>query len=237
MLEREDDQVRGHGSRKRQRQDWSGVAGAKEIPVVAPAEAGLSADKLAEIDKFMEKQLADKKLAGGIVIVSHNGKIGFFNAYREGKRVTRDLLHEIADQFKAINISALVESVEQVAAWRDSRVGLFIDVNPGMDRTGIEQDATEEIIRLARAIEASGQPFRGLHYYDGHLAKYAMAERTPAAHRGYDRLIEIISALEQAGVNVAEVITAGTPAFPCTLSYPGFKDAAFAHPGPGIGHC
>ena len=26
--------------------------------------------------------------------------IGFFNTYREGKRVTRDLLHEIADQFK-----------------------------------------------------------------------------------------------------------------------------------------
>jgi hypothetical protein len=26
--------------------------------------------------------------------------IGFFNSYREGKRVTRDLLHEIADQFK-----------------------------------------------------------------------------------------------------------------------------------------
>src|SRR5260370_38251572 len=26
--------------------------------------------------------------------------IGFFNAYREGKRATRDLLHEIADQFK-----------------------------------------------------------------------------------------------------------------------------------------
>jgi hypothetical protein len=26
--------------------------------------------------------------------------IGFFNRYREGKRVTRDLLHEISDQFK-----------------------------------------------------------------------------------------------------------------------------------------
>jgi hypothetical protein len=26
--------------------------------------------------------------------------IGFFNTYREGKRVTRDVLHEIADQFK-----------------------------------------------------------------------------------------------------------------------------------------
>ncbi len=26
--------------------------------------------------------------------------IGFFNTYREGKRVTRDLLHAVADQFK-----------------------------------------------------------------------------------------------------------------------------------------
>lgn len=136
---------------------------------------------------------------------------------------------ELADQFPAINISALVESVEQVAAWRGSRVGLFIDVNPGMDRTGIEQDSIDEIIRLARAIEASGQRFRGLHYYDGQLAKYAMAERTPVAHRGYDRLIEIISALDESGLPVAEVITAGTPAFPCTLAYPGFKDAAFVH--------
>src|SRR5436190_20283988 len=26
--------------------------------------------------------------------------IGFFNTYREGKRVTRDVVHEMADQFK-----------------------------------------------------------------------------------------------------------------------------------------
>ena len=26
--------------------------------------------------------------------------LGFFNTYREGKRETRDLLHEIADQYK-----------------------------------------------------------------------------------------------------------------------------------------
>jgi D-serine deaminase-like pyridoxal phosphate-dependent protein len=138
-------------------------------------------------------------------------------------------LREIADGFPAVNVSALVEAVGQVAVWRGSRVGLFIDVNPGMDRTGIEQDSIDEIVGLARAIEASGQVFRGLHYYDGHLAKYAMPERTAIAHRGYDRLIGIISALEQAGVRVAEVITAGTPAFPCTLSYAGFSGAAFVH--------
>jgi D-serine deaminase-like pyridoxal phosphate-dependent protein len=142
-----------------------------------------------------------------------------------GARRARD----IAESFPSIKVSALVESSEQVGAWAEGRVGLFIDVNPGMDRTGIEQDRTDEIIRLARAIESAGQQFRGLHYYDGHLAKFEMAERERLAHRGYDRLMEIVGALEQTGVRVDEVITAGTPAFPCTVSYTGFNDARFIH--------
>jgi hypothetical protein len=52
---------------------------AGEIPIVTPSQAGLSEGKLAEVDKFMERQVADKKIAGGIVIVSHDGKIGFFH--------------------------------------------------------------------------------------------------------------------------------------------------------------
>ncbi len=142
-----------------------------------------------------------------------------------GARRVRD----IAEAFPAIRVSALVESKEQIPSWAESRVGLFIDVNPGMNRTGIEQDHTDEIVELARATESLGQPFRGLHYYDGHLAKYEMAERESMAHRGYDRLMEIIEALNQAGVRVDEVITAGTPAFPCTISYAGFNDAEFIH--------
>lgn len=138
-------------------------------------------------------------------------------------------VRELADQFAAVRVSALVESAEQIDAWRDSPVGLFIDVNPGMDRTGVEQDSISEIIRLAEAIRASGQTFRGLHYYDGHLAKYEMAEREAVAHRGYDRLMEIVAAIARAGFAVAEVVTAGTPAFPCTLSYRAFDEGAFAH--------
>jgi D-serine deaminase-like pyridoxal phosphate-dependent protein len=138
-------------------------------------------------------------------------------------------IRELADEFAAVRMSALVESVEQIDAWRGSRVGLFLDVNPGMDRTGIEQDAISEIIRLAHKIESSGLPFRGLHYYDGHLAKYEMAEREPLAHRGYDGLIKIIAVLEQAGLSVAEVVTAGTPTFPCTMSYKAFDAPPFVH--------
>ncbi|HXG63973.1 MAG TPA: alanine racemase [Blastocatellia bacterium] len=138
-------------------------------------------------------------------------------------------VRELAGEFSAARISALVENAEQVKPWAGGNVGLFIDVNPGMDRTGIGQDRVSEIVQLVDAIQSSGLEFRGLHYYDGHLSKYDLPEREAAAHRGYDRLMAIVAAIEAAGIRVPEVITAGTPAFPCSLSYRAFVDAPFLH--------
>jgi D-serine deaminase-like pyridoxal phosphate-dependent protein len=136
---------------------------------------------------------------------------------------------EISKQFSGINVSALVESQDHIEPWRGSGVGLFIDVNPGMNRTGIEQGHAEEIVRLARAIQDAGHVFRGLHYYDGHLTSLSLPERESVAHQGYDRLMEIIATFEGAGIAVAEVVTAGTPSFPCTISYSRFSGASFIH--------
>jgi D-serine deaminase-like pyridoxal phosphate-dependent protein len=138
-------------------------------------------------------------------------------------------IRELAERFDGARVSALVESPAQIDAWRGSEVGLFVDVNPGMNRTGVEQDRVDTIIEIAHSVESSGVTFRGLHYYDGHLSKYDLADRESVAHRGYDRLMKVVSALEQAGLPVGEVVTAGTPAFPCTLSYAPFAAASFTH--------
>lgn len=139
-------------------------------------------------------------------------------------------VRELAAAMPDRRISALVENAAQVRAWIDSDVSLFIDLNPGMDRTGLESDHVTEVVKLARAIAEAGLIFRGLHYYDGHMSKYAeLAAREAAAHQGYDQLMEIVGALREAGVAVEEVITAGTPAFPCTLSYAPFANASFVH--------
>jgi D-serine deaminase-like pyridoxal phosphate-dependent protein len=138
-------------------------------------------------------------------------------------------VREIAEQFREVRISALVECAEQIAAWRGSTVGLFIDVNPGMNRTGIPEERAGEIVQLARAIQDAGQVFRGLHYYDGHLSSFDLAERERVAHAGYDRLMQIVDGFKRAGIAIAEVVTAGTPAFPCSLSYAGFAGAPFVH--------
>jgi D-serine deaminase-like pyridoxal phosphate-dependent protein len=139
-------------------------------------------------------------------------------------------VQEIAKQFPDVRISVLAENEEQVRQWRGSKLGIFLDINPGMNRTGIEQSRSEEIVTLARAISGADKlEFRGLHYYDGQYGAVEEPGRTEATHEGYDRLMDIARAIERRGANVPEVITAGTPTFPCSLSYGGFRKARFIH--------
>jgi CubicO group peptidase (beta-lactamase class C family) len=102
-----------------------------EIPVVAAAEAGLSEAKLAEVDRFMEHQVADKKIAGGIVIVSHDGKIGFFHAYGqrdiETNQPTRpDTIFRIYSMSKAITTAAALNLVDAGKISVDDPVSKYI---------------------------------------------------------------------------------------------------------------
>jgi len=133
---------------------------------------------------------------------------------------------EIAALHLETRISVLVENRAQVVLWANRGIGIFIDVNPGMDRTGIEQDRTAAIVEVAAA---AGAAFRGLHYYDGHVQATALEEREKLAHRGYDRLMQIAAEIERAGFRIGEVITSGTPAFPCSATYAPFRAASFLH--------
>jgi D-serine deaminase-like pyridoxal phosphate-dependent protein len=138
-------------------------------------------------------------------------------------------VREIADQFPDVRISVLAENEEQVQQWQGSSVSIFLDINPGMNRTGIEQSDGDRVIRLARWVRDRGLEFRGLHYYDGQYGGLAEPERTTAAHAGYDRLLELVNEVVHSGISVPEVITAGTPTFPCSLSYQGFHGSEFIH--------
>lgn len=126
---------------------------------------------------------------------------------------------ELARVYPATGVSVLVESREQTKSWMDTGIGVFIDVNPGMDRTGIGQERSADILELARA---AGSAFRGLHYYDGHAAG-------EIAQAGYDRLLEIVGTLSAAGCAPGEVITSGTPGAQAALGHAGLSVGPFQH--------
>ena len=136
---------------------------------------------------------------------------------------------EIAAQFPGVRISALVENEAQLQQWRGSNVGIFIDINSGMNRTGVEQSHADQVVNLVRAMHDLGLDFRGLHFYDGHLGGLKEPERTRVAHVGYDSLMKLVGEIERSGASVPELITAGTPALPCSISYEPFRAGRFTH--------
>jgi D-serine deaminase-like pyridoxal phosphate-dependent protein len=138
-------------------------------------------------------------------------------------------VREIADEFPHVTISVLAENEEQVRQWQGSSVGIFLDINPGMNRTGIEQNRGDQVVALALETEKAGLEFRGLHYYDGQYGGFDDNERNAATHAGYDRLLELVGEVKKNDIAVREIITAGTPTFPSSLSYTGFRDADFIH--------
>ena len=138
-------------------------------------------------------------------------------------------VREIADQFPNVRISVLIENQQQLRQWIGSSPGIFLDINPGMNRTGIEPDQTETIVQTIRHSVDQGLEFRGLHYYDGQYGAFEERERTAAAHAGYHALLALVEKIRAAGLAVPEIVTGGTPTFPCSLTYEGFRSSDFIH--------
>lgn len=140
-----------------------------------------------------------------------------------------EVVRRIAGAYPSVNISVLAEDKSMVAQWRGSSVGLFIDLNSGMDRTGMLLDGYGEILALVSEIGAARLRYAGLHFYDGHVHAFAAHEAERLVHAGYDRLLKLVKRLRADGIDTPEVITAGTPAFPHALGYSRFAEAGVIH--------
>jgi D-serine deaminase-like pyridoxal phosphate-dependent protein len=136
-------------------------------------------------------------------------------------------VREIANRYTNVAVSALIDDEKDLHAWKGSRVGLFLDLNSGMDRTGMPLTGIEKVIRLIASIEECDIPFRGLHCYEGHLAGIELPERIRRAHAIYNQLLGLAEDLKNRGIAVPELVTSGTPAFACALNYPTWPNSGF----------
>jgi D-serine deaminase-like pyridoxal phosphate-dependent protein len=135
-------------------------------------------------------------------------------------------VREIADQYPDVAISVLIDDEQALRSWKGSRVGLFLDMNSGMDRTGMPLAGVDKVIHLIASMEKCGISFRGLHCYEGHLAGLELPERMRRAHAIYDQLHALADGLKNHGIAVPELVTSGTPTFPCALKYVAWQSCA-----------
>ncbi|MEZ2413386.1 D-TA family PLP-dependent enzyme [Muriicola sp. E247] len=106
-----------------------------------------------------------------------------------------------------------LSDIEKMAKTKGKSVGLFLDLNVGMDRTGIQpsEEAAELYKKIAdsKYLEASG-----LHVYDGHIRNPAIEDRERECDAAFKGVVELKHQLEAEGYAVPTIVAGGSPSFP-----------------------
>lgn len=142
---------------------------------------------------------------------------------------TATRMREIATSEPGSRLSCIVENIEQVESFRGSEIGVFVDLNSGMNRTGADPRDHSALFALVRQIDRLKLEFRGFHYYEGHFRGQDQRNEESLAHAGYDDLLSIVEMFERARYRIEEVITSGTPSFPYAVSYTKFREHGLLH--------
>ncbi len=108
---------------------------------------------------------------------------------------------------------ATAEELARAAQEAGIEIGLFLDLNTGMDRTGIKPD-TKAVDLFAFVDDSPHLQARGLHAYDGHLRAKNLKERTAACDQAYSQVISLKDRIESEGRIVPVIIAGGSPTFP-----------------------
>jgi D-serine deaminase-like pyridoxal phosphate-dependent protein len=106
-----------------------------------------------------------------------------------------------------------IDHISNMAASRHITVRLFLDLNTGMNRTGIEpnDNAVELFIRIA---EDPNLIACGLHAYDGHIRDTNIVLRKKACDAAFKLVTNLKQKIEASGVEVKTLVIGGSPSFP-----------------------
>lgn len=126
---------------------------------------------------------------------------------------------QLIAQFPDANFSTIVDNaliitrISEEAASKKIRVPLFLDLNTGMNRTGIEPN--ENAADLCQSISKDPNLiFRGLHAYDGHIREPDINDRKKVCDAAFDKVSNFKTELEKKGIPVKTIVMGGSPTFP-----------------------
>ena len=110
------------------------------------------------------------------------------------------------------NIAAAIE-ISSIAEQNHLQVPVFIDLNIGMNRTGIAAD--ESALQLYEDIlQFPGIRVVGLHAYDGHIHDTDLAVRIEKANNSFELVLNFKDKLLQNGYPEPVIVAGGSPTFP-----------------------
>jgi D-serine deaminase-like pyridoxal phosphate-dependent protein len=163
------------------------------------------------INKFKCATIAEAELLGmnkaEDVILAHQPV---------GPRIER--LYQVTILYPATNFSCITDNIDSAQKINDvfekhqSVIDVYIDLNIGMNRTGISP--SEDVIKLYESIrEMKSLKFRGMHVYDGHHRQANPIEKITACDASFEQVLTLKKSFTEKGYEFGTIVAGGSPSF------------------------
>jgi D-serine deaminase-like pyridoxal phosphate-dependent protein len=126
---------------------------------------------------------------------------------------------DLIENYPRTRFSTIVDSdfsfqnIKKEASRRNIKLELWLDINNGMNRTGIEPGELAQ--KLYKRLSADPEIIlRGLHIYDGHIHTSDPVKRQVDCDADFAPVLEMKTELETDGYPVKKMVAGGTPTFP-----------------------
>jgi D-threonine aldolase len=176
--------------------------------------------KMAEVSRMMLEEGIRKFKCATIAeaeMLAIEGAPDVLLAYQPvGPKIHR--LAALVEAFPTTRFSCLIDHIEaamvlsQVFEQAGSPLNVFIDLNVGMNRTGITPGGEALDLYLACEKLPGIQPI-GLHAYDGHIRDADLAQRKMHCDRAFEPVRALADKIVEMGRTAPILVAGGTPNF------------------------
>ena len=129
----------------------------------------------------------------------------------------------IVKKYPQVKFSMLVDNEKSLedltneAKIQQQKVNVFIDIDSGMHRTGIEP---KHAFNLAQEISKNAWlVLGGLHIYDGHIHVSDFKTREEQCENDFKAVNKLVQKLKNTGIDIGELACGGTFTFPIHAKY------------------
>jgi D-threonine aldolase len=172
------------------------------------------------ITKFKCSTIAEAEMLAGV------NAPDVLLAYQPTGPGIRRFVH-LTTAYPSTNFSCIIDNTETASALskafrKINATGMvFIDVNNGMNRTGIAPSGVLSLFAACRRLK--GIRIKGLHVYDGHITATGIRERTRQVRTDFNETDMMFDVLNENGEGDLVMIAGGTPTFPVHASREGVE--------------
>jgi D-serine deaminase-like pyridoxal phosphate-dependent protein len=163
------------------------------------------------ITKFKCATIAEAEMLG--MIKAPDVLLAYQPTPVKAKRLVKLIQKYSATHFSClIDDTANAENISAVFSENNICVDAYIDLNDGMNRTGIQPINAFDLFIECEGFK--GINVVGLHVYDGHIRNTNVDERKQKTDEAFKTVTDLINKIESASNQKLKIVAGGSPTFP-----------------------